>query len=121
MLDIQEDLQNKKYRPKPVKRVYILESDGKQRPLGIMKDRIVQQATEKGSPQGRVISLLLADIYLYVLDSYCENHKELGTIVRYADDAVIVCRTRRDAEIAYEHLKRIMARLKLTLIRREQR
>ena len=39
----------------------------------------------------------------------------MDTIVRYADDAVIVCRTRRDTKTAYEHLKRIMARLKLTL------
>ena len=39
----------------------------------------------------------------------------MGAIVRYADDAVTVCRTRKDAEIAFEHLRRIMARLKLTL------
>ena len=71
--------------------------------------------TEKGSPQGGVISPLLANIYLHVLDSYWENHKELGVIVRYADDAVIVCRKRTDAELAFEHLKRIMTKLKLTL------
>ena len=58
---------------------------------------------------------MLANIYLHVLDSYWENHKELGVIVRYADDAVIVCRTGKDAELAFEHLKRIMGKLKLTL------
>ena len=58
---------------------------------------------------------MLANIYLHVLDSYWGKHKELGVIVRYADDAVIVCRTRKDAELAFEHLKRIMTKLKLTL------
>ena len=58
---------------------------------------------------------MLANIYLHVLDSYWENHKELSVIVRYADDAVIVYRTRKYAELALGHLKRIMAKLKLTL------
>jgi group II intron reverse transcriptase/maturase len=82
---------------------------------GVMEDG-VRNATEIGSPQGGVISPLLANIYLHVLDMYwAEQYASLGKLVRYADDFVIICRTQRDAENALQKVKQIMTILKLTL------
>jgi len=82
---------------------------------GVLEDG-VRNATEIGSPQGGVISPLLANIYLHVLDMYwAERYVSLGKLIRYADDFVIICRTRQDAETALQTVKRIMAILKLTL------
>ena len=81
---------------------------------GVMEDG-VQSATEIGSPQGGVISPLLANIYLHVLDMYwAERYSSLGKLVRYADDFVIICRTKQDAETALQMVKQIMNILKLT-------
>jgi RNA-directed DNA polymerase len=74
------------------------------------------QGTDLGSPQGGVISPLLANIYLDVLDRLWEREsRHLGRLVRYADDAVVLCRTRADAEEALLRLGRIMDRLSLKL------
>jgi len=82
---------------------------------GVLEDG-VRNATEIGSPQGGVISPLLANIYLHVLDMYwTERYSALGKLVRYADDFVIICRTPSDAEAALQRVKQIMGILKLTL------
>ena len=61
---------------------------------GICEAGIYQQ-TEVGCPQGGVISPLLMNIYL---DSFDQYMKELGIrIVRYADDILILARTRSEA------------------------
>jgi group II intron reverse transcriptase/maturase len=73
-------------------------------------------ASELGSPQGGVVSPLLANIYLHVLDMYwAEEYLHLGKLVRYADDFVIICRTQREAQEALQKVKQIMIKLKLTL------
>ena len=73
-------------------------------------------ATEMGSPQGGVISPLVANIYLHVLDMYwAERYASLGKLVRYADDFVIICQSKRAAQAAFQAVTHITARLKLTL------
>ena len=82
---------------------------------GVLEGVEVQE-TERGTPQGGVISPLLANIYLHVLDSYW--HREcthLGRLVRYADDFVVVCASRAQAEKALAAIRTILARLKLRL------
>ena len=69
-----------------------------------------------GTPQGGVISPLLANIYLHVLDEEWERkHAKLGVLVRYADDFVVSCNTRVACEEAERHITKVMAKLDLSL------
>ena len=82
---------------------------------GVMEDGRVED-TDLGSPQGGVISPLLANIYLNVLDLVWERQcRHLGRLVRYADDGVVLCRTRADAEESLRRLGLIMDWLGLRL------
>lgn len=68
--------------------------------------------TLAGVPQGGVISPLLANIYLNVLDQIWEQ-EGTGILVRFADDAVILCRTQKGIERAEETIKFCLAALGL--------
>jgi RNA-directed DNA polymerase len=83
--------------------------------VGVM-DKGVYAESELGSPQGGVISPLLANIYLHYLDLKWELHyKHLGKLIRYCDDFVIICRTKKEAEQALKAVKAIMQKLELEL------
>ncbi len=70
-----------------------------------------------GTPQGGVISPLLANLYLHILDRIWVRHgleKRLGArIVRYADDFVVLCS--RGTDEARRIIKAVLDRLDLTL------
>ncbi|MDP2350077.1 MAG: group II intron reverse transcriptase/maturase [Chloroflexota bacterium] len=80
---------------------------------GVMEDGVLSQ-TVSGTPQGGVISPLLANIYLHRLDAAFASAGQ-GTLVRYADDAVILCRTQAEAEAALDLVRAIVADLGLEL------
>jgi group II intron reverse transcriptase/maturase len=80
-----------------------------------MEDGTVRE-TLAGTPQGGGISPLLANIYLNKLDRiWAAQCSQLGTLVRYADDFVALCRTESQAREALRRIGLVLNRLGLTL------
>jgi group II intron reverse transcriptase/maturase len=80
---------------------------------GVMENGNWQSSTE-GSPQGGVISPLIANIYIDAFDQFMMNRGH--RIVRYADDILILKRSRKAAENVCEQATRYLERnLKLTV------
>ncbi len=75
------------------------------------------KANSRGTPQGGVISPLLANAYLHILDRIWERHRlkdKLGAhLVRYADDFVVLCK--KGVEEPLKVVRQVLDRLDLSL------
>lgn len=91
----------------------------------ILKSGVMEEgelmATDKGTPQGGIISPILANIYLhYVLDIWFKKalRKQLrgyAEIVRYADDFIVVVQYKEDCDKVLESLRKRLAKFGLEL------
>lgn len=78
---------------------------------GVMEDGQVRRPVT-GAPQGGVISPLLCNVYLHRVDRLWDT-REYGVLVRFADDALVMCRSREQAEAALARLRSLLAELGL--------
>ncbi len=82
---------------------------------GVMEAGEIKQS-KAGTPQGGVISPLLSNIYLHVLDAVWTNKcAHLGTLVRYADDFVVMSGNAQDCEEAHKRIEYVLQKLGLRL------
>ena len=82
---------------------------------GVMEDGTVRE-TLAGTPQGGVISPLLANIYLHLLDRlWAAKCGSLGVLIRYADDFVVMAPTESKAKEALRQIQFVMSKLGLEL------
>ena len=78
---------------------------------GVMEDGQVRRPVT-GAPQGGVISPLLCNVYLHRIDRVWDT-REYGVLVRFADDVLVMCKSREQAEIALARLRAVLAELGL--------
>jgi group II intron reverse transcriptase/maturase len=82
---------------------------------GVMEDGRFSE-TASGTPQGGVISPLLSNIYLHFLDTVWQRQcADVGVLVRYADDFVVLCKSTKLVEEAERRVGIILHRLRLDL------
>jgi RNA-directed DNA polymerase len=77
---------------------------------GVMEDGQLRR-TAAGTPQGGVFSPVMCNVYLHRIDRAWDEQD--GVLVRYADDAVVMCWSRSQAERALERLTAMLAGLGL--------
>lgn len=82
---------------------------------GVIEEGRISE-TVSGTPQGGVISPLLSNIYLHFLDAVWQRQcAEVGALVRYADDFVVMCKSAKLVEEAERRVGIILGRLRLDL------
>jgi RNA-directed DNA polymerase len=77
---------------------------------GVMEDGQLRRLVT-GTPQGGVVSPVMCNVYLHRVDRAWDDGD--GVLVRYADDVVVMCWSRRQAERALERLTALLAELGL--------
>jgi RNA-directed DNA polymerase len=83
--------------------------------VGVLEDGVTTE-TGAGTPQGSPISPLLCNVALHVLDAeWTRTSSKLGVLVRFADDFVVLCRSRAAAEEALRRVTAILGQLGLRL------
>ena len=83
---------------------------------GIVQKSVVFKHSLTGTPQGGVISPLLANIFLHVVfDKWMEKHHPEKPFERYADDIVVHCKTESQAKFMMSQIKHRMETCKPTL------
>lgn len=78
---------------------------------GVMDAGVVRHSAT-GTPQGGVISPLMCNVYLHRLDRAWDSRAH-GVLVRFADDVLVMCATREQAEAALARLRLLLAELGL--------
>ena len=78
---------------------------------GVQADGVVRTSVT-GTPQGGVVSPLLANVYLHRVDRVWDRRAH-GVLVRYADDLVVMCSSRAQAVAALGRLTDLLAALGL--------
>ena len=77
-------------------------------------DGTIEPKQGRGTPQGGVISPILANLYLhFAMDKWLSKHYPEISFARYADDVVIHCRTQKQAEEVKEALIKRLTEVKL--------
>jgi RNA-directed DNA polymerase len=78
---------------------------------GVMDAGVVRHPVT-GTPQGGVISPLMCNVYLHRLDRSWDSRAH-GVLVRFADDVLVMCKSRQQAEDALARLRVLLAELGL--------